>query len=483
VKENALERFPMLFLTVAMMLTGTVLGWFGWNAYKSYHAVSIIRERYFRNEELQGIIRHLDEVLTMSARLAAATGDLAWEQRYLHFEPMLGDAIKEVIKIEPNLYSREGAGETDAANVKLVEMEHRAFDLVRQNRQPAAREVLFSAAYEAQKEIYSQGMTKVAALLKKDTSDALRSEQERARINILAVAAALPTLLMGWFVVLRTLRRWRIRLAASNQHLDQQAQVLRELNADLDKRVVERTAELEAAHLVELKQTSELKSSEEHLCLVIASALDSVVAMDAEGRVGGWNPQAEATFGWSGQEAIGKIMSELIIPPQHREAHERGLKHFLKTGEGPVLNKRIEITALHRDGHEFPVELAISPVTLGGSRSFSAFVRDITARKRSERYLAAQYAATRVLAESLTLGEASSRILKVISEALGWDLGVLWCMDLQVKVLRCVEIWHAPRLELEQFEALSRQTTLAAGVGLLGRVWASGQPAWIPDVT
>src|SRR2546422_11315307 len=100
--------------------------------------------------------------------------------------------------------------------------------------------------------------------------------------------------------------------------------------------------------------------------------------MDGEGRSAGWNPQAEAACGWSGQEAIGKIMSEMIIPPQHREVHERGLKHFLKTGEGPALNKRIEITALHRDGHEFPVELAISPVIMGGSWSFNAFIRDIT---------------------------------------------------------------------------------------------------------
>ena len=105
--DSAPERFPTLFLTIAMMLTVTVLGWFGWNSYKSYHAGNIIRERYFRIQELQGIITHLDEVLTMSARMAAATGDLAWEQRYLRFEPVLDDAIKEVNR-SAELYEAAG---------------------------------------------------------------------------------------------------------------------------------------------------------------------------------------------------------------------------------------------------------------------------------------------------------------------------------------------------------------------------------------
>jgi len=97
-----------------------------------------------------------------------------------------------------------------------------------------------------------------------------------------------------------------------------------------------------------------------------------------------WNRQAEQTFGWSRQEIIGQSLSSTIIPPRYREAHERGLKHFLATGEGSVLNKRIEITALHQSGREFPVELAITPIRLGDVVIFSAFVRDISERKRSE---------------------------------------------------------------------------------------------------
>jgi PAS domain S-box-containing protein len=130
-----------------------------------------------------------------------------------------------------------------------------------------------------------------------------------------------------------------------------------------------------------------LRENEARLRLIIDTALDAVIVMDAQSVIAGWNPQATAIFGWSQEEAIGRPLTDTIIPPHYREAHARGVQRFLATGEGPVLNTRIEITALHRDGHEFPVELAIAPATTGGQHTFSAFVRDITARKRAEEEL------------------------------------------------------------------------------------------------
>jgi PAS domain S-box-containing protein len=127
-----------------------------------------------------------------------------------------------------------------------------------------------------------------------------------------------------------------------------------------------------------------LRSSEERTRLVLENALDAVIAIDQMGHIIEWNPQAEATFGWTRQEAIGRPLAETIIPVNYREAHQRGLQRFLLTGQGPVLNKRIEIIALHRDGREFPVELAISPMQVGQTFIFSAFIRDITDRKRAE---------------------------------------------------------------------------------------------------
>jgi PAS domain S-box-containing protein len=138
----------------------------------------------------------------------------------------------------------------------------------------------------------------------------------------------------------------------------------------------------------------DLKKSQEHLSraeertrLIIDTALDAVVTMDAQGTITGWSKQAEVVFGWSKSEAIGQRMSELIIPERQRMAHERGLRHFLATGEGPILRQRIEVTAVRRGGAEFPVELEVSPMRLGQDWVFSAFIRDITDSKLAEEKL------------------------------------------------------------------------------------------------
>lgn len=137
--------------------------------------------------------------------------------------------------------------------------------------------------------------------------------------------------------------------------------------------------------ITERKQAEQVVlESQKRLGAIIETALDAVVQMDAEGIITGWNPQAEKTFGWSKEEAIGRAMDETIIPPQYREAHTQGLKRFLATGEGAILNSQIELQALHRDGHEFPVELSIVPLKTANQYEFSAFINDITSRKKSE---------------------------------------------------------------------------------------------------
>ena len=114
---------------------------------------------------------------------------------------------------------------------------------------------------------------------------------------------------------------------------------------------------------------------------VLDTSLDAVCVMDAQGIVAGWNGHAVVCFGWREHEAIGRRLSEIIIPERLREAHEAGLAHYLATGEGPVLNRRIEVSAVHRDGNEFPVELSITAIEGFGERLFIGFVRDITDRR------------------------------------------------------------------------------------------------------
>ena len=97
-----------------------------------------------------------------------------------------------------------------------------------------------------------------------------------------------------------------------------------------------------------------LHDAHEHLRLIVDRALDAVVSMDVEGVITGWNPQAEATFGWSADEVIGRPLVETIVPHAHRAAHSEGLRRWRATGEGSVLNARIEIQGLHRDGRLIP---------------------------------------------------------------------------------------------------------------------------------
>lgn len=111
---------------------------------------------------------------------------------------------------------------------------------------------------------------------------------------------------------------------------------------------------------------------------VLENALDAVVAMNTDGLIIEWNRQAEIIFGWTRDEVVGKRMSETIIPHKYRSAHEVGLKRFLKTGTGPVINNRLELSALRKDGSEFPIELTVTH--LSEEKCFYAFLRDITER-------------------------------------------------------------------------------------------------------
>ncbi len=129
----------------------------------------------------------------------------------------------------------------------------------------------------------------------------------------------------------------------------------------------------------------QLARSQARLLAIVDASINAIVTMNEKGQVTDWNPQAAETFGWTRDEILGRALADTIVPTQYREAHRAGLAHYLATGEGPVLGKVLELTALDRSGREFPVELAISRAsTLGEEALFVAFVRDITARKRAE---------------------------------------------------------------------------------------------------
>jgi PAS domain S-box-containing protein len=131
----------------------------------------------------------------------------------------------------------------------------------------------------------------------------------------------------------------------------------------------------------ERRRTTEeaLKNLERVRNAMMRAALDAIVVMDEEGTTLEFNPMAQQIFGYTLDEARGRQVADLIIPPTHREAHHQGLSHYLATGEGPIIDKHIDgLTAIRKGGAEFPVELTVCPINVGGKRLFFGFLRDLS---------------------------------------------------------------------------------------------------------
>jgi len=202
--------------------------------------------------------------------------------------------------------------------------------------------------------------------------------------------------------------------------------------SELDQRVVQRTAELAAVNdelkkelaerrLVEEKlgqEERELKRSEVRKAAIVDAALDCIVTIDHEGCITEFNPAAEQAFGYRRDEVLRKHLADVIIPPSLREKHRQGFAHYLATGQARVLGKRIEMTAVHADGSEFPVELAITRIPLEGPPSFTGYLRDITERKRAEQELRRSEA---FLAEAQHLSRIGSFSWRVPTDEITWS--------------------------------------------------------------
>jgi diguanylate cyclase (GGDEF)-like protein/PAS domain S-box-containing protein len=118
--------------------------------------------------------------------------------------------------------------------------------------------------------------------------------------------------------------------------------------------------------------------------VILDSSHEAFVEIDACGIITDWNAEAERTFGWTRQEALGRVMAQTIIPPSLRQGHQQGMNRFLQTGKGSVIGKRVELQALHRSGKEFPIEITISAIKSDDGHSFAAFLHDISDRKEAE---------------------------------------------------------------------------------------------------
>lgn len=224
------------------------------------------------------------------------------------------------------------------------------------------------------------------------------------------------------------------------------------------------------------------------LKLVLSSSMDAVVVMRSDGTVAEWSDEATRVFGWSRTDIVGQEMAQFIVPAQHRERHHSGLRHYLETGEGPVLRRRIEITGLKCTGEEFPIELSISPVSIDGEEMFLAFVRDVSEAKAALATLTRQAHEAALLhrvastaAESKSLDDVIQLCLEAICELLGWPIGHAFLARPETAHL----IDHAWAGDLGKYRALvdaTHRMKFRRGFGLPGRVWASAQSEWVDNI-
>lgn len=224
---------------------------------------------------------------------------------------------------------------------------------------------------------------------------------------------------------------------------------------------------------------------------ILDTVLDAVIVLDKVGVVVAWNKVAETTFGWNAQEAVGQPLSELIVPTQHREAHRAGMDRLKSGGEPHVLNRRIELPALCKDGRQIPIELSITTSRGTGREYFIGFLRDIEERQRAQDVLERQLEeqkimldVTRMAADAQSFEEAVRIVLKTICGLTGWEAGHAFLVDKNdPDLLHASEIWYEEHEgDAERMREASTGLSFRRGNGLPGRVLEADAPVWLSDI-
>ena len=213
--------------------------------------------------------------------------------------------------------------------------------------------------------------------------------------------------------------------------------------------------------------------------IIAETASDAILTIDQDSTILFVNRATEKIFGYTKDEMLGQQLT-MLMPDYLRHLHKAGITRYVETGKRHIDWEGVALPGLHKSGKEIPLELSFGEFTKDGKHFFTGIARDVAERKLIERRLATQYQVTRILAEATSLVEAAPRLLQSVCECLDWGLGILWRVDLDQ--LRYVQSWRQPVSNFKEFEAVSLERTFLRGIGLPGRIWASGEPMWLENV-
>ncbi len=233
-----------------------------------------------------------------------------------------------------------------------------------------------------------------------------------------------------------------------------------------------------------------LREQSERNRMILETAYDAFIAMDPNGTITAWNPQAERTFGWTAAEAIGRTLCDTVVAPAYRAAHANGVEQFLSTPEGTLLNRPVDLIGLHRDGHEFPAEATVWSVQVGGICSYNAFVRDVSvqllaedARKKEATLVQLLHSVTVAANRSSNIEHTAQTCLRAICAYTGWQVGHVFLKTKNSSgELASANIWS--ETEGDRFAAFHKITSRqdSSTTGLPARILASGRPQWIANL-
>jgi PAS domain S-box-containing protein len=372
--------FPLRMFAAAFLISISTTAITGWQLWQAHNRFEELSRKHIALTEGVGRIMLLDEALTMSARLAAATGDFSYEKTYDQLDPQLSTAINDVRAVLPQPDIEGFVRETDEANLALVIMERKAFALTHQGRRQEAMALLNGNEYARFKKVYAEGMQKTInaknGLLERDIRHLHMLSLQSAAVT----SAGVLVLLAAWFFAARSARSWETERMESES-------VLREARDELDVRVKQRTADLldtnhQLQHEIAEHEQSEaaLRESEERYRSLVELSPEAVV-VHSEGMILYINASGVKIFGAATPgEMVGRPIKDFV----HPDYWVRVMNRVRQVQENHQPAPLQELIFKRLNGQAFNVETAGVPITLSGKTASLTIVRDITDRKQTD---------------------------------------------------------------------------------------------------